>query len=238
MTETLVRDLNDGRLPIHKLVETRLKELGIRRSELTHRCGFKNVNKGIRRIEAMCAGDLESPSTRMIVKALPAALEMSEEIVDATVRGTAVLLEQNERRAAAERDVAWRAAFKPQAYLCGTEARPSSITMYGFSGGPERWLKIPLDCSQPPVTYATQAQAVVRKTPVVTFFGPTTGFVVNYTPDCAVRFDLDGNPVEVIPRAYSPGEVALQIGSSKISSERWGQILGFIPKGSDPAPTS
>jgi hypothetical protein len=43
------------RLPIHDLVETQLKQLGLRRSELARRCGFKNANKGIRRIEGCVA---------------------------------------------------------------------------------------------------------------------------------------------------------------------------------------
>ncbi len=42
-----------------------------------------------------------------------------------------------------------------------------------------------------------------------TAVGPTTGFIVNYTPDFAVRFDLNGNPVETLDHAYRPGEVAL-----------------------------
>ena len=42
-----------------------------------------------------------------------------------------------------------------------------------------------------------------------TAVGPTTGFIVNYTPDFAVRFDLNGNPVETLYHAYRPGEVAL-----------------------------
>jgi hypothetical protein len=104
----------------------------------------------------------------------------------------------------------------------------SSITMYGFSGGSERWLRIPLDCTHPSVTFAIQAMAVVRKTPVVPFFGPTTGFVVNYSPDRAVRFDLDGNPVEVLPRAYSPADVELQIGRRRISGDAFGRIMGVI----------
>jgi hypothetical protein len=124
MTATHFGDRNNGRLPIHDLVETRLKELGIQRSEFARRCGFKNVAKGIRRIEAMCAGDLVSLSAKMILKALPAALEVSEEIADGTVRETAVLLEQNERRAAADRDAAWRASFKPKAYFVGQRRAP------------------------------------------------------------------------------------------------------------------
>jgi hypothetical protein len=101
--------------------------------------------------------------------------------------------------------------------------------MYCFSGGPKRWLKIPLDCSQPPVTFAEQALAVVRKTPLVMFFGSTTGYIVNYTPEFAVRFDLEGNPIEVLPRAYSPEPFELQIRTRKISSEIWGRIIGAVP---------
>ena len=62
--------------------------------------------------------------------------------------------------------------------------------------GAERWLRIPLDLSKPPVTFAAQAAAFVKQTPKTAFHGPTTGFVINYTPDHAVRFDIDGSPVE------------------------------------------
>jgi hypothetical protein len=71
------------------------------------------------------------------------------------------------------------------------------------------------------VTFARQALDFVRKTPVVPFFGPTTGFVVNYTPDQAVRFDLDAKPVERRPHAYSPGEITLRLGKRKIAPEEF-----------------
>jgi hypothetical protein len=63
-----------------------------------------------------------------------------------------------------------------------------------------------------PLSYPVQALLVVRRTPLVKFFGPTTGFIVNYTPDHAVRFDLDGRPVETLTRAHRPGEVTLYLG--------------------------
>ena len=77
-------------------------------------------------------------------------------------------------------------------------------------------MKIPLDLSQPPVTYAVQAHEFVAKTPFVPYHGRTTGFIVNYTPDSAVRFDLDGNPVENFDRAYKPGQVEVFIGKQKL----------------------
>lgn len=85
----------------------------------------------------------------------------------------------------------------------------------------DRWLRIPLDLSEPPVTFAAQALTVVRRTPFVQFFGTTTGFVVNYDPDHAIRFDLDGNPVKVLNRAYRPGEVTLTVGRKTIPAERF-----------------
>ena len=125
------------------------------------------------------------------------------------------------------RDAAWRAAFKPHAYLLGTHTRPSSITIFGISGGAKRWLNIPLDLEQPPVTFATQALGFVRQTPVVPFFGPTTGFVINYTPDRAVRFDLEGNPVECFPCAYFPGDVTLTLGNRKMAADEFARIAGL-----------
>jgi hypothetical protein len=81
-------------------------------------------------------------------------------------------------------------------------------------------VKIPLDLTQSPVTCAVQAHEVAMKTPVLAFHGPTTGFIVNYTRDSAVRFDIEGNPVEHFDPAYTPGEVELFIGKQKIPNGR------------------
>jgi hypothetical protein len=198
--------------PIHDFIDDRLKALGIRRGELARRCGYANISKGVRRIDQVCAGDLGSRSAKIVLEALPTALEVTVDAVKAAIEATIKVQERDD----AEREAAWRAAFKPTAYLLGTEKRPSQIFIFGITGGPERWLRIPLDLAQPPVTFAAQALAVVKKTPVVPFFGPTTGFIISYTPDHAVRFDLNGTPMEVLKRAYSPGQVELFIGKTRL----------------------
>jgi len=203
-------------LSIHNLIENRTKRLGLRRSELARRCGFKNVSKGIRRIDGVCFGDLDSPGAKMVLANLAGALEVDKDTIENAIRATREIIAQAERHAAAEREAAWRAAFKPHAYLVGSRDRPWSITFYGMTGGAERWLKIPLDLSQPPVTFAAQALEFAKRTPEVNYFGPTTGFIVNYTPDSAVRFDLQGNPVEHLERAYIPGKVEVFIGKQKL----------------------
>jgi hypothetical protein len=202
--------------PIHDLIENRQKQLGLGRNELGRRCGFKNLAKALRRINGVCHGDLDSPGAKMVLDNLAVALEVDKDVVEKAIRSTAEIIAKTERHGETAWDAAWRASFKPHAYLVGSENRPSQITIYGVTGGPERWLKIPLDLNQPPVTYAVQAHEFVAKTPVVPFFGPTTGFVINYTPDSAVSFYLDGNPVKHFDRAYRPGQVEMFIGKQRL----------------------
>jgi hypothetical protein len=86
---------------------------------------------------------------------------------------------------------------------------PSQIFFFGLTGGAERWLKIPLDLSQPEVTYAEQAFSVVRRTPVVEYFGPTTGFVVNYSSDRSMMRVL--RPILAIrPNCYRRSSVGIK----------------------------
>ena len=69
-----------------------------------------------------------------------------------------------------------------------------------MTGGARRWLHVPLDVSQPPITFIGQAlSAVPHRTRLgtegrrgVMFFGLLVGIVVNFSPDHAIRFGLDG----------------------------------------------
>jgi hypothetical protein len=205
-------------LPLTTLIRQRSQELGLSRSELVRRCGYKNISKGIRRLDQVYAGEFEKAGA--LLRRLPEALDLPPEAIQEAIDATI-------RQIAEEADTRFRASFKPSAYLLGSSNRPSQIWMFGLTGGAETWLKIPLDPSQPPITYAEQALAVVRKTPVVQFFGPTTGFIVNYTPDHAVRFDLEGRPVETLARAYRPGRVTLYLGGRAIPAGTLGRILSM-----------
>jgi hypothetical protein len=214
-------------LAIQSLIDGRCRELGVSRSELVGRCGYKNISKGIRRLDELYAGSLQR--TAHLLAGLANALRLSPNVVQRALTDTNQELEARAARAAAEAEAAWRAAFKPHGILLGTQERPSQIFIFAVSGGAERWLKIPLDVSQPPVTYAEQALAVVRSTPSVQFFGKTTGFIVNYTPDRAVRFDCEGRPVETLARAYRPGEVTVTLAGRPVSAEAFGKALGTWP---------
>jgi hypothetical protein len=47
-------------LAIATLIRSRMNELALSRGELAKRLGYKNISKGIRRIDALCTGDVEA----------------------------------------------------------------------------------------------------------------------------------------------------------------------------------
>jgi hypothetical protein len=137
---------------------------------------------------------------------------------------------QEERRIAQDQEEAeWRAAFQPHAVIWTERTVPTQITICGLTGGAERWLVIRFDLSKPPLTFIQQALEALR-TRVnpggnVSFFGRALGFIVNYSPDQAVRCDLIGRPLEVLARAYRPGEVTLSFGGKAVSPTVMSRIL-------------
>jgi hypothetical protein len=120
-------------------------------------------------------------------------------------------------------DAKWRAAFIPHAIIQGERRIPTSITMCAISGGPKRWLNIELDLSEPSGTFVQQALAALpsklhlgkdgRLT--VPFFGYALGFIVNYSPDQAVRYDLKGNAVETLSKAFRLGRATFSLKGGK-----------------------
>jgi hypothetical protein len=75
---------------------------------------------------------------------------------------------------------------------------------------------VDFDLAPPPISYAKQALAGIGRKlsglgnesggipDALPAFGRPTGVIVNYTPDRAIRFDLNGNVLEILPRAHRP----------------------------------
>ena len=58
-------------------------------------------------------------------------------------------------------------------------------------------------------------------------FGEPIGFVINYSPDKAVRFDSNGQPITILDKAVRPGTaVLLRLGGRPISAEALGLVFG------------
>ena len=124
-----------------------------------------------------------------------------------------------------------RAAFKPHGVIETERTIPSQITICGLTGGAGPRLIISFDVSRGPLTFIQQAIGALPRRHedgrrYVMFFGEALGVIINYSPDHAVRCDLEGNPLELLPKAYRIGEVQLSLGRKRVEPKVMAKILG------------
>jgi hypothetical protein len=105
-------------LAIRILIEDRRRSLGLTKSELTRRLGYRNLDKGLRRLDQVCDGRFEHAEG--LLKALPEALELDGVVVETAIAETLNQLQQT-------RDQAWRTAFIPHAIILTERTKPEPI---------------------------------------------------------------------------------------------------------------
>ncbi len=122
-------------------------------------------------------------------------------------------------------DVGSSLGFRPHAIIATDRSVPSPIFVAALIGV-ERILRIELDTSLPEQTYVHQALEKVPERTIA--FGRPIGVTVNYAPDRAVRYDLEGDPIETLAGAVRCGEAYLTVPPSKKDmSVQIGKALGL-----------
>jgi len=92
--------------------------------------------------------------------------------------------------------------------------------------GVEKILRIDFDTSLPEETFVHQALAQIPEQTIA--FGRPIGVTVNYAPDRAIRYDLEGNPIETLTEAIRCGKAFITVPPSKKDiSVRIGKALGL-----------
>jgi hypothetical protein len=99
-----------------------VSELGLNRTDLIRRTRYKNVAKGLRRLDELFAGNLDQ--TVDLIRALPDALNMPGHLVETAVAETRHELREYALRIAQEEEKAWRSAFVPHAVILTDRTRP------------------------------------------------------------------------------------------------------------------
>jgi hypothetical protein len=215
-----------------------MRDLGLGRQDLGFRLGYRNPLKAAGRVDALCDGHLTSAKSQAALRRLPEAIDVAPELVEQAVAATKERFAAQEREAEEQRRLAreqedreWRAAFKPHAVIQTERTVPSQITICGLTGGAGPRLIISLDLSKPPLTFIQQAIGALPRRHedgrrYVMFFGEALGVIINYSPDHAVRCDLEGNSLELLPKAYRVGEVHLSFGGKRVEPNVMAKILG------------
>jgi hypothetical protein len=204
-----------GQLEIAALIDKRMRELGLSRAELAARLGYRNFAKGMRRLDEVCQGQLERHSE--LLARLPYALKIDPKVVYGAENKTRAQMSEAARQAAVAQEQEWRAKFKPHAIVLTESSRPSQITICDLVDG-ESLKFIQLDATKPRWTFIHQALRVLNKrlherhSAVIPFFGAPTGIAINFDPDRAVRYDLDGKALEILRGAVRLGETRVSVG--------------------------
>jgi hypothetical protein len=142
-------------------------------------------------------------------------------VLDQTVRE----LELAEKQEAEARDKIWRENFCPHAIILTENTVPSPIFVAAIFGV-EKLLRIDLDATQGPVRFVKQ---VLDHLPEgVPAFGKRIGFVINYSPDTAVRFDPNGQPSQfwIRPTVQGPPFFSV-LGGVRSLPRRWGWLSAY-----------
>ena len=205
------------RLAIDVLISDRCAQLGMSPIALVHRTGFKNTSKAMRRLEQLRRGDIAK--TPDLIRALPAALDLPEEAITGAVEQTRLQLAEIERARAEKAEADWRAAFLPHAIVLTDRSTPQPIFVAAVIGV-DRLLRINFDLTAGRASFVNQAlngiPTKLGNDGKIPAFGSPVGIAVNYSPDRAVRFDLTGKALEVLPRAERPGRAEFRVGGKPI----------------------
>jgi hypothetical protein len=210
-------------LPLTTLIQNRCRQLGLRKIDLIRRTSYRNHAKGVRRLEALLAGDLDGAPE--LLRSLPQALDIRPDEFHRVVQETRDALELERREAAAAAEAEWRAAFVPHAVILAERDIPQPIFVAALIGA-KRLLHIEFE-NEEPATFLDQALEQAKRRPgmfwdskeILPAFGKVIGVAVNYTPEYAVYHDLEGNVLASRPRAHRIGEATLWIGKRAVLPE-------------------
>lgn len=195
----------DGDLPLATWITSRMGTLSLSKADLARRMGYQaTVEKGVRRVDALLAGDLKKYGN--LRRALAAALDVDLAALDEVVADTRYVLWARDDRE-------YRRGFSSHA-IWDTEFRvPRPLVIAGMAGLQRALYFHPT--SADPADWSEEATANCPRG--IPCYGVVRGFWVNYTPDCAVYFNRNGEPGEVLGKAVRPGVLSASIGSRPVN---------------------
>jgi hypothetical protein len=215
--------------PTASLIRIRCLELALNKARLVRLAGYKNEAKGIRRLNSLIAGDLET--TRRLIQGLPAALNLPTDVISGVVEQTRQQIVATKRRQAEQAGMEWRENFQPHAVILTERTRPEPIFVAALIGA-EQLLRVDFDLNGEGESYIKKSLEGVKRrlakwNGTIPAFGRPAGLIVNYAPNFAILFDLRGTPQEILGEAYRSGQASLLLRGRSIPS---GDLPRVVPR--------
>jgi hypothetical protein len=184
---------------LEQLLLERMAALGLSRGDIGQHLSPSNPSKALRRLDTFTTTG-ECPEDNLCER-LAGALDILLTDLVAAARATREAIE-----AQAEAD--YRARFEPHAVWTTARSHPSSTAMAGFINAPAR-LRLPFPSDLPTEGYVAYCQDQAPNG--IPLYGPVTGYIINYTPDHARRYDLEGRPLETLQSAVRVGSALTRV---------------------------
>ena len=216
-----VRSMPNPRIPrfstsIAREIEQKRLEAGLRKEDLIRKMGYMNISEGLHRYDAFLNGKIYQPD---LLKEFPNVLPISaERVMELYIIG------KNELSAKIEnfshmKEQKSSGKFIPHGIIDTELSIPNPIFIAAIIGV-EKLKRVDIDLSKPVSTYPSQVIAEISKR--ITYngkiicFGKPTGFTINYSPNRAIQYDLEGNPIKEYNHAIRLGQASISVGGQKI----------------------
>lgn len=179
------------------LIEKECARMGVNDQEFTRLIGIKKFHKEKAFIEQVNCNQMK--------KMIHMRHQMVD-VLDVTIEQVDEAIQTSKDAYFGQIDAAWRASFQPHAVLITVNKIPSPIFVAAITGSAKKlYIATPTNLS--PLAWPSWfAKSLPEE---LLAFGKVEGFVINYTPDHAVRFDLLGNPLETLDAPYRRGPVRM-----------------------------
>lgn len=200
--------------PIVQFISRLMQEYEFSRVKLVQALGYRNLKRGLRRLEPwMENGDGFQRILKQIARAYPGHADGLEKAVAAT----RAIKEAEAEAAWFERCKAEEAMFVPFVHAEGESTVPNGITIFGVTGGHERWTTIRVSQTILNLPIEDQLAALPelmlayrrRYDGQVPFFGQLTGFKFVRLLE-HFQFDAEGRLLEHVEKPLRRGTCSIQ----------------------------
>lgn len=185
---------------IAQLIHHELATRGWRMSTLVTAMGYKNVSRGLKRLNG-CIQDGDCSNIEMISR-LRNALDLPTDHLNDVIAETRRQRAEEDRVRAVREEAERRAKFRPYVYVCTSERRPTFISAAAVIGPRLKYIQLddavvtlprPLLLSKVSVIVREHYRSNLGK---CLLFGDITGYAFRITYDETAEFTIDGTLVK------------------------------------------